>query len=59
MSGGLLHPYFDLLEACDAHEGTVESEQGARLHHVLLSEARVPGRALLFHIAVVGDVCAA
>lgn len=47
----------NLPETSNTHESTVEPEQGAGLHHVLLSETRVPRAA--FHIAVVGDVCAA
>lgn len=50
---------FDSPEACNTHEGAVQSEQGAGLYHVLLSEARVPRASFLLHVAIIGHVGAA
>lgn len=53
-AGPLLWPR--LPEAGNAHEGTVESQQGTGLHHMLLSEAGVPGAAPDFHATVIRHV---
>lgn len=50
---------FDSPETCNTHEGAVQSEQGAGLHHVLLSEARVPRASFLLHVAIIGHMGAA
>lgn len=49
-----------LLEASNAHEGTVEPEQGTGLHHVLLLQPRVHGHVgLRVSICLLHNVCAA
>lgn len=48
----------DQPETCNAHQGTIESQQSTGLHHMLLSQARIPREGLLFYITINWQMCA-